>query len=117
MEMILRELFINAKKFHHEHSPSIEINISSLTEEIRLKVIDDGVHLTPEQLTSMWIPYNQAEKYFTGEIPGMGLGLSTIASIVWSAGGKCKSYNRKDGAGIIIEITFPCAMFKETPHS
>jgi len=113
MEMILRELFINAKKFHHEHSPSIEINISSLTEAIRLKVIDDGVHLTPEQLTSMWVPYNQAEKYFTGEIPGMGLGLSTIASIVWSAGGKCKSHNRKDGAGIIIEITFPCARFKE----
>ena len=60
--------------------------------------------LTPEQMLKVWTPYYQGEKYFTGEIPGMGLGLSMVAYLVWSAGGRCRAYNRAEGTGVTVEL-------------
>ena len=105
--LILWELFQNAKKFHPEESPTLEVRISNVPKGVCIKVCDDGVTLSPEQLTNMWIPYFQAEKYHTGQVPGMGLGLSSIASLVWGVGGTCRAYNRKKGAGIAVELVLP----------
>jgi nitrogen fixation/metabolism regulation signal transduction histidine kinase len=55
----------------------------------------------------MWYPYHQVEKYFTGQIPGMGLGLSVVAALIWSVGGSCQAYNRPEGPGVIIELVLP----------
>ena len=108
MEMVLRELLINSKKFHPEKDPSIEITIKPVSNGINISVCDNGVLLSPEQLSRMWLPYYQAERYFTGEVPGMGLGLWTIASMIWSSGGSCHSYNRQDGQpGLIVDLFFP----------
>ncbi len=107
IELILRELGENAKKFHPEQSPTLEIEISSIREGIRIRVCDDGLTLASEQLAKLWIPYYQVDGYFSGEIPGMGLGLAVVASLVWSAGGKCHAYNRENGPGIVVEIILP----------
>ncbi len=107
IEIILREIFINAIKFHPSNDPEIKVRFLLFNEKLRLQIFDNGLSLSPEQLINMWIPYHQAEKYFTGQVPGMGLGLSTIASVIWSSGGKCKSYNRPDGPGIVIELLLP----------
>ena len=109
IDLILRELCENAKKFHPEKSPTLEIEISRIQEGIQIQVCDDGVTLSPEQLTEMWIPYYQVDRYFSGEIPGMGLGLATVASKVWSVGGTCRSYNRGNSPGIMVEIILPLA--------
>jgi K+-sensing histidine kinase KdpD len=97
----------NSKKFHPSNSPSIEICVFSVSQYICFRISDDGMHLSPEQLSKMWLPYHQAEKFFTGELPGMGLGLSKIAFMVSSAGGSCKSYNRSGCPGIVVEIMLP----------
>lgn len=107
MEMILTELFENAKKFHPNLSPQVEVAVHLASKLLIMKVKDDGVHLTPKQLNRAFTPYYQAEKYFTGEVHGMGLGLATIASIVWSAGGTCRLYNREDRPGIVLEMGIP----------
>ena len=57
----------------------------------------------------MWTPYYQAEKLFTGEVRGMGLGLAMVASLVWEAGGSCRMFNRADGPGITVELLLPAA--------
>lgn len=107
VELILTELFSNAKKFHPQHSPSLDININQLSDGICLQVIDDGEHLAPDQLAKIWTSYYQAEKDFTGQLPGMGLGLSMVSSLVWNIGGKCRAFNREDKHGLVIEIIFP----------
>ena len=109
MELVLWELFENAKKFHPEQSPTLEIKISGISEGIRIQVCDDGLTLSPDQLAKMWIPYYQAEKYFTGQVPGMGLGLSMIASLVWGVGGTCRICNREEGSGVVVELVLPLA--------
>jgi nitrogen fixation/metabolism regulation signal transduction histidine kinase len=72
-----------------------------------LKAADDGLTLSPEQLTRVWTPYYQGEKYFTGEAAGMGLGLPTVASLIWEVGGTCRLYNRNDSPGVVVELAIP----------
>ncbi|MBW7882830.1 MAG: HAMP domain-containing histidine kinase [Caldilineaceae bacterium] len=109
MESILFELLENAKKFHPKNAPRVCIGVHSVDDDILIVVEDDGIHLSPEQLSRVWLPYYQAERYFTGEVPGMGLGLPIVASIVWESGGRCQIHNRKDEPGVVIELCFPRA--------
>jgi DNA-binding response OmpR family regulator len=108
MEVILLEVLENARKFHPQGSPTLEVRAQPYEPDSVLLVIkDDGVSLAPEQLRRMWMPYYQAEGEFTGEIEGMGLGLSTVAKLIWETGGKCRSFNRADGPGVVIELVLP----------
>ncbi|MCL4294137.1 MAG: response regulator [Anaerolineae bacterium] len=108
LEWILWEVLENTKKFHPQQTPRVEISICRLSgNKVSLKIGDDGLTLSPEQLAQAWAPYYQGEKYFTGEVAGMGLGLTTVASLVWAAGGTARLYNRKGGPGVVVELTMP----------
>ncbi len=108
IEVILIEIFSNAKKFHPKGTPILELSIVTLSSDaIRLRISDDGLTLSPEQLDKMWMPYYQGEKYFTGEQEGMGVGLSMVASLIWEVGGTCHAYNRTEKKGVVIELTLP----------
>jgi CheY-like chemotaxis protein len=108
LEMALWEILENAKKFHPRQSPIIKIQVSRFgRDQVSLQIRDDGQSLSPEQLAQIWTPYYQGEKYFTGQVPGMGVGLSVVASIVWSVGGTCQARNREDGPGVVVELALP----------
>ncbi|HSH03599.1 MAG TPA: response regulator [Anaerolineae bacterium] len=111
LELILWELVENAQKFHPERSPTVDVNLSWVENNnqplLCLKVVDNGVNLPPEQLARIWMPYYQAEKYFTGQVKGMGLGLSMVASFIWEIGGRYRMYNRDNGPGAIVELHIP----------
>jgi two-component system cell cycle response regulator len=109
-ELALWEILENARKFHPEQSPTVEILVSRASyKEVSVRIRDNGLTLSPEQLEQIWTPYYQGEKYFTGEAAGMGLGLPTVAALVWEAGGTCHIYNRDDGLGIVVELVLPLA--------
>ena len=108
LESILYELLSNAKKFHPETNPTVEVSVGDLEDGyIKLRVADDGQTLSTEQFGWAWIPYVQGEKDFTGEMPGMGLGFPMVASLVWKAGGNLWLRNRHDGPGVIVEMKIP----------
>ncbi len=108
LEMILHELLENARKFHPEHAPTIDISVGQTTPGfINIRVADNGLRLTPEQLRWAWLPYVQGEKDFTGELPGMGLGFPMVATLLWKAGGDLRLRNRPDGPGIVVEMRIP----------
>lgn len=108
LELILREILENAVKFHPARAPEIIITIAAAEAQTAIiQIQDNGRTLAPNQLAQMWMPYYQGEKYFTGETEGMGLGLAMVASVVWGVGGACRSYNRTDQAGIVVELTLP----------
>jgi len=104
----LKELVENAVKFHPQRRPALEIQLRQVdSERLHLAVMDDGVHLSPEQLKRVWTPYYQAERGFSGEVKGMGLGLPSVAKILWEAGGKCSLRNREDRPGIVVDLYLP----------
>ena len=117
LELILWELLENAKKFHPRHSPTVEVTVSLADGALRLRVGDDGLTLSPEQLLKIWMPYYQAEKGFSGAVPGLGLGLTMVATQVWRVGGACRAYNRPDGPGIVVELTLPVEEADGTPQT
>jgi signal transduction histidine kinase len=109
-ETILWEILENAKKFHPQQSPTVHITFAnSGANAARIRIRDNGLTLSPEQLAQVWSPYYQGEKYFTGEARGMGLGLPLVASLLWEVGGTCSIHNRADGPGVIIELILPLA--------
>ena len=109
-ELVLWEILENSKKFHPQQSPTVKITMSRAGfKNVNFTIEDDGLSLSPEQLSQMWTPYYQGEKYSTGEVKGMGLGLSIVASLVWEVGGTCSAYNRKDQSGIVVELILPLA--------
>lgn len=108
VELILWEILENSIKFHPAQTPAVEVDMFRFSEqEVRVLVRDDGQILSPKQLSQLWIPYYQGEKYSTGEATGMGLGLAMVAVLVWEAGGTCRAYNREDHVGVVIELNLP----------
>lgn len=107
-EMILYELLLNARNFHPEKNPTVEIAVEQIDESyIRFRVADNGQTLSIEQLSWAWIPYMQGEKDFTGELPGMGLGFPMVATLLWKVGGDIDLRNRHDGPGVVVEMKIP----------
>ncbi len=109
MELILWELLENTRKFHLENNPSVEIELSTNPHKKHtvLVVRDNGRGIPAEHLRKVWEPYYQVEKNFTGEVAGMGLGLSAVASVVWGVGGQCVMRNRSDGEGVEAIVSVP----------
>ncbi len=108
LDTSLWELLENALKFHPTRQPHVEVDVQCEQGDIvRLCIRDDGVTLSAEQLRIAWTPYIQGEKYFTGEAPGMGLGLSLVATLVWQAGGEVDLNNREDGRGVAVVLRLP----------
>ncbi len=108
MEWIVFELFANARKFHPSQDPHVEIAVSNPQPGlVRMTLRDDGVHLAPSQIAQVWQAYYQAEKGFTGEVPGMGLGLAMVASLLWEVNGACHFANREDQPGVVITLEIP----------
>ena len=107
MELILLELFGNSKKFHPRNRPQMQLRARLSGDRVVIEVEDDGVSLTPEQLQRAVQPYYQAERRFTGQVEGMGLGLSLVCSMAWEVGGDCTVRNRLDGDGLVVELRLP----------
>ena len=108
VECLLWELLENAQKFHPAHAPEVIVNMAcDAADVLDLCVIDNGITLSPEQVARVWMPYYQAEKHFTGEMPGIGLGLSMVAALVWECGGRCHFQNRDGQPGVMVQLQVP----------
>jgi two-component system, cell cycle response regulator len=108
VNILIWEILENAKKFHPQHNPTVQMfTFRSNEQEVTMWIGDDGRTLSPEQIAQVWTPYYQGEKQFTGEVPGMGLGLPMVAALVWGVGGSCRLYNRTAGSGVVVELILP----------
>jgi K+-sensing histidine kinase KdpD len=87
---------------------SVEVRVEE-TKALLVTFTDNGVTLSSEQLAEIGRPFTQGEKYFSGEVPGMGLGLASVFTLVWQAGGSCRMGNRADGPGVWTEVRWPQA--------
>jgi len=111
MESILWELFQNSKKFHPAKLPEIIVTLDRPDAgNVRIRIIDNGISLSPDQLSRVWSPYYQGGSFLYEKSEGLGLGLPTIASYVWHWGGRCRLYNRADRPGVVVELVLPIRM-------
>ena len=105
------EALRNAHRFHPARAPKMTISVRPTDDgALRLDFVDDGVHLSTQQLSLAFRPYYQADPHHTGEIPGMGIGLSHVLALVWNHGGSCSLRNRADAPGVCLSVTLPAVM-------
>lgn len=108
VEVLLWEILGNSKKFHPAGTPHVTVDVQpGNSHTIIFQFTDDGITLSPKQLNTAWLPYYQGEKDFTGEAPGLGLGLSTVSTIVWGAGGSSRLMNRENQPGVVVKLSIP----------
>jgi DNA-binding response OmpR family regulator len=105
MQQICYELLENSKKFHPKAAPRVQVRVEPFGEDrVQLHFLDDGQRMTSEQIALAKLPYSQGEKWFTGEVAGMGLGIPLVASLVWQSGGQVRVANREDQAGVCVSL-------------
>ncbi len=114
-EIILWEVLENSKKFHPNKTPEINVLVRGSDKGVvQLYIVDDGVNLPPEELNKAWLPYYQIEPTHSGQIPGMGLGLSMVSTSIWGVNGETTIRNREDRPGVIVELKLPLHHRTET---
>lgn len=113
VEIALREVLANSRKFHPDQAPTVDIRVTPVRVGERdaavLTLTDNGSTVPPERWAQVWTPYYQSEGGFAGQPEGMGLGLARVGSMVWSVGGRCQLRNLEPGPGVVVELTVPLA--------
>jgi CheY-like chemotaxis protein len=105
-ELVFWDVMENCKKFHPTGQPKVDLKVRIDSGLVVMEVQDDGRRLSPNELENAFHPYYQGEKSFTGQVPGMGLGLSKLRSLLWEVGGDCALANRCDGDGVVLTLRF-----------
>lgn len=81
---ILSNLLINAVKYSDPQKP-VSLSLAVGDEELVLKVTDQGIGISPEDIAHIYEPFYRSKQVET--IPGTGLGLSIVKQSVERHGG------------------------------
>ncbi|WP_045386742.1 ATP-binding protein [Vibrio rotiferianus] len=103
INQILNNLLSNALKFTHEGS--VEVSIASSESQLVMGISDTGCGMTPEQVSSLYLPFIQGDETITRRFGGTGLGMSIVKSLVdLMAGSISVSSQPNIGTSVIISI-------------
>ncbi len=81
-------------------NPAVEVSIATDSQNIKIKIKDNGVGIDEKMLSKIFEPY------FTTKTKGTGLGLSIVKRIIEDHGGKIKIEKNKNMAGTTSLINF-----------
>ncbi len=87
LRLILVQLLDNALKFNMSEPAMAKISVSHAGQKTVIEVEDNGVGIPPEYTDKIFEKFYQIDKYFTGNVEGVGLGLSYVKTIVSAFGG------------------------------
>lgn len=103
---MLENLIRNAYRYGREGG-TIRVSLRKEGNEIILRVADDGIGITPEDIPKIWNRFYRADKSRTyGEGSGLGLGLSLVKQIVRLHNGWIEAES-EPGKGSVFTIRFP----------
>ncbi len=94
LESLFNAIAENSIKFADKAPIEINISVKSSDNKIKLIIKDDGPGIPPEEHKKIFDKFYQVEKDFTGNVLGMGLGLSLAKLITEGHNGtiELKSY-------------------------
>ena len=109
LEQVIWNLLNNAIKFSPPGSP-IRLALSHDEAKVSLRVIDQGIGLTPDSLEHIFDLFSQAAPQ--GGHPareGLGIGLSLVRQLVEAHGGTVHAQSAGIGQGCTFTVTLPLA--------
>jgi len=106
LKQILTNLVGNAIKFTDKGSVTIDTRLEKGHENfvVVIDVIDTGIGMTPEQATSVFTPFKQADSSITRRFGGTGLGLTISKQFSQALGGDL-SVESEPGIGSTFSVS------------
>lgn len=104
LQQVLNNLLSNAVKFTKRGE--VRLRVARDGDDIFFKAIDSGIGLTPEQITRLFQPFEQADSSTTREYGGSGLGLSISQNLARMMGGEI-TVDSALGAGSSFTLRLP----------
>jgi len=97
LAIVLDNLVDNAVKFCQKEVVRVEVAAHEIEDrQLEVSVRDNGSGIRPQDFEQIFADFSQIEETFTGNIAGMGLGLSTAKRLVESWGGQIKFESTPD---------------------
>lgn len=97
-------LFDNAVKYSNPDSPLVEITCRCDEYNLVYTVRDNGAGIPEEEQKNIFELFYRSNR--NRNLPGFGLGLSTVKSIISLHGGDVSCFNHPDG-GAVLAVTIP----------
>lgn len=110
MKEVLRNLIENAVKFNNKPPRQVKISskLSADSKIISLSIADNGPGIPLEEQTKIFQKFYQIEGSFTGQVQGMGLGLSLVKRIIEAHHGEVALASTL-GQGSTFTLSLPAA--------
>lgn len=105
LRRVLVNLISNAIKFTEAGEVTLQLH-QPQPDQIRISVVDTGIGMTPEQLSTIFDPFCQADQSLTRHHSGTGLGLAITESLVKAMQGQV-SVSSQPGVGSTFTVEFP----------
>ncbi len=109
LRQVLVNLMSNAIKFTEQGSVTLKLRgepVAGATTALTFSVIDTGIGIAPEALSSLFDPFTQEDASIARRYGGTGLGLAISKEIVAAMGGELQVESRL-GEGSTFSFTIP----------
>lgn len=116
LEVVLTELLENYGKFSDAGRAGVAADLAAAAGGgWELRLFAPGPSLPPEVVAGLGRPYTQLERSFSGEVPGIGLGLATVRLLLRTIGGDITFANSRAESGLLITVSLPARTFTAFP--
>ena len=106
LRIIFRNLIENSIKYTEQYG-EIQINLRQHNLQAIVTVIDNGIGIPPEDLPFLFNRFYRVDKAHSRSIPGSGLGLTLVDSLINLYKGTIKIESEGIGTGTAVTVTLP----------
>ncbi len=106
LRQVVANLVSNAIKYNRRGG-TVVVRLAPFGERLRLSVIDDGPGMTPQQLQSLFQPFNRLGRE-ASRVEGTGIGLVITRGLVELMGGEVSAHS-EPGRGSEFVVDLPAA--------
>lgn len=106
LRLMLGELIHNGLKFNCSDPATVSVACAREGGAFVFTIADNGIGIPPEHRERIFEKFYQVEKYFTGNVEGVGLGLAYVRKIVDAFGGSIEVASTP-GVGSTFTVRLP----------
>lgn len=106
LDQVLANLVSNAVKFT-PHGGQVQVHLEVGEGQVRLRVRDTGLGMTPEQIDQLFQPFGRLHTDIAPRARGTGLGLYIAKGLVEGHGGRIACTSAGPGKGSCFEVMLP----------
>ncbi|MCA9988998.1 MAG: HAMP domain-containing histidine kinase [Anaerolineales bacterium] len=107
LHIVFRNVLDNALKYTPAGG-QIAVSLQAVGGQLQLQVRDTGRGIAPDDLPQIGKRFFRADKARGRDIPGTGLGLALVTSVLEQYGGELKVDSPGVGQGTVVTVRWPC---------